>query len=88
MSNLLTVEATTLEAVTGGTTTTPRTTPRTTACTTNDTLLNTLNGLSSTIQNLNNAASKTGFSTTDLLMLGILMSQRPAVNVFVRRPFW
>jgi hypothetical protein len=85
MSNLSTVEDTALEAVTGGTTTR---TPASTACATNDPLLATLNSLSSTIQNINSAATKTGFSTTDILMLGILLSQNRSVNVFVRRPFW
>ena len=92
MSNLSTVEDTILEAVTGGTTTrTPATrtpTTTTTACGSNDPLLATLNSLSSTIQNINSAATKSGFSTTDILMLGILMSQSRSVNVFVRRPFW
>lgn len=91
MSNLLTpVEPQILEAVTGGTTArTPATrTTTSTACTTNDTLLQTLNSLSSTLSNIGTAANKSGFSTTDILMLGILMSQNRQVSVFVRRPFW
>jgi hypothetical protein len=86
MSNLLTpVDLHVLEAVTGGGTTT--TTPR---CATgaSDSLLQTLTSLSSTIKDIGNTASKTGFSTTEILMLGLLMNQRSQVNVFVRRPVW
>jgi hypothetical protein len=54
----------------------------------NDDLLSTLNGLQTTLQTINKTASSTGFSTTEVLMLGLLLSQRPAVNVFVRHPFW
>jgi hypothetical protein len=86
MSNLLIpVEPQILEAVTGGTTTR---TPASSACTTNNTLLQTLNSLSSTLSNIGTASKQSGFSTTDILMLGLLMSQNRQVNVFVRRPFW
>jgi hypothetical protein len=94
MSNLLTsVEPSILEAVTGGTTTTATKTATTTTTTgsrstSNDQLLQTLTSLSNTIKDIGNAANKSGFSTTDILMLGILMSQNRQVNVFVRRPFW
>jgi hypothetical protein len=88
MSNLPTpVEPEILQAVTGGTT--PRT-PRTpsSSSTSTDTLLQTLNSLSSTLTNIGNASSKSGFSTTDILLLGFMLSQQHQVNVFVRRPFW
>jgi hypothetical protein len=85
MSNLLMpVEPQILEAVTGGTTVAPRT-----GSSTNDQILATLTSLSSTISNLGNTStSHGGFSMTEALMLGLLMSQRSQVNVFVRRPFW
>jgi hypothetical protein len=85
MSKLLTsVEPDVLQAVLGGATVTSR-------CATasnTDQLLQTLTSLSSTIQNIGTTANKTGLSTTDVLMLGLLMSQSRQVNVFVRRPFW
>lgn len=86
MSNLLTpVDPHTLEAVTGGTATTPRSNSSS-----NDQLLQTLTGIANTIKDLGNTASKTGFSTTEILMLGLLMNQNRGgqVNVFVRRPYW
>ena len=87
MSKLLTsVDPHVLEAVLGGATVSSRCATGTGTST--DQLLQTLNGLSTTIQNIGNTANKTGFSTTDVLMLGILMSQQRQVNVFVRRPFW
>lgn len=55
--------------------------------TSTDSLLQTLNTLETTIQNIGNTANKTGFSTTDVLLLGLLLSQRPQ-TVFVHRPFW
>jgi phage-related minor tail protein len=85
MSNLLTpVDPQILEAVTGGTATTPR------PSSSNDTLLETLNSISSTIKDLGNTAHQTGFSMTEVMMLGILMNQNRGgqVNVFVRRPSW
>ena len=86
MSKLLTsVDPHVLEAVLGGATTVSS---RCATGTSSDQLLQTLNSLSTTIQNIGNTANKTGFSTTDVLMLGILMSQQRQVNVFVRRPFW
>ncbi len=89
MSNLLTpLDLEALNAVTGGTSTkTPA------ACvggsSSNDALLQQLTGLSNTIKDIGNTANKTGFSTTEVLMLGLLMNQRSSqVNVIVRRPFW
>jgi hypothetical protein len=85
MSKLLTsVDPHILEAVLGG----AAVTSRCATGTSSDQLLQQLNTLSTTIQNIGNTANKTGFSTTDVLMLGILMSQQRQVNVFVRRPFW
>lgn len=85
MSNLLQpVDLDSLHAVTGGTTATPK-------CSTtggNDALLQQLTSLSSTIKDIGNTANKTGFSTTEVLMLGLMMNQRNQVNVFVRRPYW
>jgi hypothetical protein len=81
------VEPLALETVVGGTGVTTRT--NTTSTTTDtDQLLKTLTSLSNTIKDIGNAANKSGFSTTDFLMLGLLMSQNRQVNVFVRRPFW
>jgi hypothetical protein len=88
MSNLLTpLDLEALHAVTGGTATqTPS------AClgsSSGDALLQQLTSLSSTIKDIGNTAHKTGFSTTEVLMLGLLMNQRSSqVNVIVRRPFW
>ena len=91
MSNLLTpLDLDTLHAVTGGTAT--KATPS--ACiggsgSGSDALLQQLTSLSSTIKDIGNTAHKTGFSTTEVLMLGLLMNQRSSqVNVIVRRPFW
>lgn len=86
MSNLLTpVEPQALEAVTGGATAAPRS-----SASSNDQLLQTLTGISNTIKELGNTANRTGFSTTEILMLGLLMNQNRGgqVNVFVRRPYW
>jgi len=86
MSNLLTpVEPQALEAVTGGATAAPRSNTSS-----NDQLLQTLTGISNTIKELGNTANRTGFSTTEILMLGLLMNQNRGgqVNVFVRRPYW
>lgn len=92
MSHLLTpVDLQILEAVTGGATgsTTGSTTPRCSSSS-SDQILQTLNSLSSTIKDIGNTANKTGFSTTEVLMLGLLMNQNRGgqVNVFVRRPYW
>lgn len=82
MSNLLTsVDPHVLEAVLGGAAATARSTGT-------DQLLETLTSLSNTIKDIGNTANKTGFSTTEVLMLGLLMSQNRQVNVIVRRPFW
>ncbi|MBC7974368.1 MAG: hypothetical protein H7138_05235 [Myxococcales bacterium] len=54
----------------------------------NDALLQQLNSLSSTIKEIGSTARKTGFSTTEVLMLGLMLNQRSQVNVIVRRPFW
>ena len=69
-----------LEAVTAGGAVTPSTSS-------SDQLLQTLTSLQSTIQNIGNTANQTGFSTTDVLLLGLLLSQR-SQTVFVHHPFW
>ena len=66
-----------LESVTAGATTG--------AC---DPVLQTLTTLQSTIQNIGNTANQTGFSTTDVLLLSLLLSQQRPAGVFVRAPFW
>jgi hypothetical protein len=73
-----------LETVTGGTTLTSR------CAGGSSDLLNQLTGLANTIKDIGSAAKSTGFSNTDMLMLGLLLSQqnRAQVNVFVRRPYW
>ena len=58
------------------------------ASTSTDSLLQTLTNLQTTIQNIGNTANKTGFSTTDVLLLGLLLSQQRQQTVFVHRPFW
>jgi hypothetical protein len=93
MSNLLTpVDRHALHAVTGGTTTSTRTSSLSSSSTTsssnNDALLQQLTSLSNTIKDIGNTANKTGFSTTEVLMLGMMMNQHSQVNVFVRRPYW
>jgi hypothetical protein len=93
MSNLLIpVEPHALETVTGGasTTTTSSTTTSTRSRSggSSDQLLQTLTQLSQTIKDIGSAAQKSGFSTTEILMLGLLMNQNRSVNVFVRRPYW
>jgi hypothetical protein len=86
MSNLLTpVDLQLLQAVTGGAAVSSTASSR---CSTSDALLQQLTSLSSTIKDIGNTANKTGFSTTEVLMLGMLMNQNRQVNVFVRRPFW
>ena len=84
MSNLLTPVD--LEAVTGGAATAPSTTSGSSSST--DSLLQQLTSLQNTIQNIGNTANKTGFSTTDVLLLGLLLSQQRPQAVFVHRPFW
>ena len=84
MSNLITpVDLQILEAVTGGTTATPRC-----SSTTNDALLQTLTSLSSTLNNLGNNSNNGGLTMTEVMMFGLLMNQNRQVNVFVRRPYW
>lgn len=86
MSNLpmpVDLEAIDLATVTAAATITPSASTSTGT----DSLLQTLNSLETTIQNIGNTANKTGFSTTDVLLLGMLLSQRPQ-TVFVHRPFW
>jgi hypothetical protein len=86
MSNLPTpVDPRSLDTVTGGTTAQASASSR---CAGSDPLLQTLTSLSSTLQNLGNNHSSGGLTSTELLMFGLLMSQRSSVNVFVRRPFW
>ena len=88
MSNLLTpVETQILEAVTGGTAVAPRTSSSSSSSS-SDQILATLTSLQSTLSNLSNTNNNGGFTMTEALMLGLLMSQRSQVNVFVRRPFW
>ena len=92
MSNLLTpVEHHLLAAVTGGAgTSTTKTanapTPRTTGS--NDDLVKQLTALSDTIKDIGKVANKTGFSTTEILMLGMILNQNRGVSVFVRHPYW
>jgi hypothetical protein len=83
MSNLLTPVD--LEAVTAAGAVVPSPSPS--SSTSTDSLLQTLTSLQTTIQNIGNTANKTGFSTTDVLLLGLLMSQQRQ-TVFVHRPFW
>jgi hypothetical protein len=86
MSNLLIpVDTQVLEAVTGGA---AAAASRGSSSTSSDQLLQTLTGLSNTIKDIGNTANKTGFSTTEVLMLGILLNQNRQVNVIVRHPFW
>lgn len=84
MSNLLTpVDLQSLESVTGG-----ASTKRCGDSSSNDALLQQLTSLSSSIKDISSNKSS-GFSNTEVLMLGLLMSQRNSqVNVVVRRPFW
>ena len=63
-------------------------TPSTSTGNSTDSLLQTLTSLETTIQNIGNTANKTGFSTTDVLLLGLLLSQQRPQTVFVHRPFW
>lgn len=86
MSNLLTPID--LEAVTAGTPVarSPSSTSSSTSST--DALLQQLTSLQTTIQNIGNTANKTGFSTTDVLLLGLLLSQQQHQTVFVHRPVW
>lgn len=70
-----------LETVTGGT--------NSVRCSgTSDPLLNQLTGLANTIKDIGNASKASGFSSTDIMMLGLLMSQRNNSVVYVRRPYW
>ncbi|HEX7842243.1 MAG TPA: hypothetical protein VF469_32445 [Kofleriaceae bacterium] len=87
MSNLPTpVDLQSLDTVTGGTTVPATASSR---CAGSDPLLQSLTSLQSTLQNLgSNNSSSGGLTSTELLMFGMLMSQRSSVNVFVRRPFW
>ena len=94
MSNLLTpLDLHVLAAVTGGGSSTSTKTasatgtlsPRSTA---SDDLVKTLTALSDTIKDIGNAANKSGFSTTEILMLGFILNQNRGVNVFVRHPYW
>jgi hypothetical protein len=90
MSNLLTpLDVHLLAAVTGGSSTSTKTattgTPRTTGTTD---LTDTLTALSNTIKDIGNAANKSGFSTTEILMLGLMLNQSRNSVVFVRHPYW
>lgn len=85
MSNLPTpVEPQALAAVLGGSS---RTSTSSTSSSNADSWLQTLTSLSQTLKDIGNAANKTGFSTTDILLLGLLFNQNRSPNVIVR-PFW
>lgn len=87
MSNLLTpVEHHLLAAVTGGTGTSTKTAnaPTTRATGSNDDLIKQLTALSDTIKDIGKVANKTGFSTTEILMLGMILNQNRGVNILVR----
>lgn len=76
MSNLLLpVEAQLLSSVTGGAVIQRGST--------SDQLLSTLNTLQTTLAN---TANRGGFTTTEAMMLGLLMMQRS--TFIVARPFW
>jgi hypothetical protein len=85
MSNLLTpVDLQALEAVTGG-----KSAARCTSS--NDPMLQNMMQLSNTLTSMGKASNATGFSTTEIMMLGLLLSQQRSartVNVLVRRPCW
>jgi hypothetical protein len=86
MSNLSTPEPTALDAsnletVTGGAAVATR-------CANSD-LTQTLSTLQSTISNLSTNNTNNGSLTMpEVMMFGMMMSQRSQVNVFVRRPYW
>jgi hypothetical protein len=87
MSNLLTpVEVHLLAAVTGGARTSTKTAnaPLSTSTGSSDDLVKTLTALSDTIKDIGKVANKTGFSTTEVLMLGMILNQNRGYNVFVR----
>jgi hypothetical protein len=91
MSNLLTpVEIHLLAAVTGGTGTSTKTADAPTKRSTgsSDDLVKQLTALSDTIKDIGKVANKTGFSTTEILMLGMILNQNRGVSVFVRHPYW
>ncbi len=89
MSNLLTpLELHVLAAVTGGSSTSTKTASATPRLSGTDDLVNTLTALSNSIKDIGNAANKSGFSTTEVLMLGLILNQNRGVNVFVRHPYW
>jgi hypothetical protein len=81
MSNLTPVD---LEAVTAGT---PVARSPSSSSSSTDSLLQQLTSLQTTLQNIGNTAKQTGFSTTDVLLLGLLLSQQRQ-TVFVHRPGW
>jgi hypothetical protein len=80
MSNLLSpVDLQALEAVTGG---------ASSRCSPSDPVLKNITDLSNTLKRVGSTAKKTGFSMTEILMLGLLMNRSgPQVNVFVRRHY-
>lgn len=89
MSNLLTpVDLHLLAAVTGGTSTSTKTASTSTLTSGSSDLTQTLTALSNTIKDIGNAANKSGFSTTEVLMLGLLLNQSRNPVVFVRHPYW
>ena len=91
MSNLFTpVEIHLLAAVTGGagtrSTKTANAPTQSTGSSTgsSDDLVKTLTALSDTIKDIGKVANKTGFSTTEVLMLGLILNQNRGYNVLVR----
>jgi hypothetical protein len=86
MSNLFTpVEVHLLAAVTGGAgTRSTKTADAPTQSTGSDDLVKTLTALSDTIKDIGKVANKTGFSTTEVLMLGLILNQNRGFNVLVR----
>jgi hypothetical protein len=87
MSNLFTpVEIHLLAAVTGGagTRSTKTANAPTQSTGSSDDLVKTLTALSDTIKDIGKVANKTGFSTTEVLMLGLILNQNRGYNVLVR----
>jgi hypothetical protein len=86
MSNLFTpVELHLLAAVTGGARTqSTKTANAPTLSSGSDDLVKTLTALSDTIKDIGKVANKTGFSTTEILMLGMILNQNRGYNVLVR----
>ena len=78
MSNQIdSLDAHALETITGG---------RASVTGPGDPLMRQLTMLSSQLRNLGCGPKSSGFSMT--FMLGLMLSQRGGLNVFVRRPYW